>query len=52
LAASKWPAWKKTCRLNFTPISENVKQKLQEKVAPSRPAWRDFLRDHDDSMAV
>ena len=30
--------------LNFTPISESGKQKLQEKVAPSRSAWQHFLR--------
>ncbi len=29
--------------LNFTPISESGKQKLQEKVAPSRSAWEKFL---------
>ena len=38
--------------LNFAPISENGKQKLQEKVAPSRSAWQNFLRSHDDSVAV
>jgi aryl-alcohol dehydrogenase-like predicted oxidoreductase len=38
--------------LNFTPISESGKQKLQERVAPSRSAWQNFLRDHDDSAAV
>jgi uncharacterized protein len=38
--------------LNFTPISENEKQKLQEKVAPSRSAWQHFLRTHEDSAAV
>ena len=38
--------------LNFTPISESGKQKLQEKVAPSRSAWQNFLRNHDDSVAV
>jgi aryl-alcohol dehydrogenase-like predicted oxidoreductase len=38
--------------LNFTPISESGKQKLQERVAPSRSAWQNFLRDHDDSVAV
>ena len=38
--------------LNFTPISENGKQKLQEKVAPSRSAWQNFLRSHDDSVTV
>jgi aryl-alcohol dehydrogenase-like predicted oxidoreductase len=38
--------------LNFTPISESGKQKLQQKVAPSRSAWQNFLRDHDDSAVV
>ena len=28
--------------LNFTPMSESGKQKLQEKVAPSRSAWQEF----------
>jgi aryl-alcohol dehydrogenase-like predicted oxidoreductase len=38
--------------LNFTPISESDKQKLQEQVAPSRSAWQNFLRTHEDSVAV
>jgi aryl-alcohol dehydrogenase-like predicted oxidoreductase len=38
--------------LNFTPISDSEKQKLQEKVAPSRSAWQHFLRTHEDSAAV
>lgn len=38
--------------VNFTPISESSKQKLQEKVAPSRSAWQKFLRTHEDSVAV
>jgi hypothetical protein len=38
--------------LNFTPISESGKQKLQEKVAPSRSAWENFLRTHEDSSSV
>jgi hypothetical protein len=38
--------------LDFTPISEAGKQKLQEKVAPSRSAWQNFLRDHEDSITV
>ena len=38
--------------LNFTPMSESGKQKLQEKVAPSRSAWQYFLQSHDDSVAV
>ena len=37
---------------SFTPMSENDKQKLQEKVAPSRSAWQRFLQAHDDSVAV
>ncbi|HMF47035.1 MAG TPA: hypothetical protein VK603_00230, partial [Candidatus Saccharimonadales bacterium] len=38
--------------LSFTPISESGKQKLQEKVAPSRSAWENFLRTHGDSIVV
>ena len=38
--------------LNFTPISESGKQRLQEKVAPSRAAWLDFLETHEDSARV
>ena len=38
--------------LHFTPIGETGKQKLQEKVAPSRSAWEQFLRTHEDSAAV
>jgi uncharacterized protein len=38
--------------LAFTPISESGKQRLQEKVAPSRSAWENFLRTHEDSVAV
>jgi aryl-alcohol dehydrogenase-like predicted oxidoreductase len=38
--------------MNFTPISESGKQKLQEKVAPSRSAWENFLRTHEDSVTV
>ena len=38
--------------MNFTPISESGKQKLQEKVAPSRSAWENFLRSHEDSVTV
>jgi aryl-alcohol dehydrogenase-like predicted oxidoreductase len=38
--------------MNFTPISESAKQKLQEKVAPSRSAWQKFLRTHEDTVAV
>src|SRR5512135_1674377 len=36
--------------MNFTPISDRVKQKLQDKVAPSRSAWENFLRTHEDSV--
>ena len=36
--------------LNFKPISESAKQKLQEKVTPSRSAWENFLRTHEDSV--
>jgi aryl-alcohol dehydrogenase-like predicted oxidoreductase len=36
--------------LNFTPISESGKQKLQERVAPSRSAWQRHLRSHNDSL--
>jgi len=38
--------------LNFTPMSESGKQKLQEQVAPSRSAWQRFLQSHDDSLPV
>src|SRR5262245_5938511 len=38
--------------MNFTPISESGKQKLQERVAPSRSAWENFLRSHVDSVTV
>jgi aryl-alcohol dehydrogenase-like predicted oxidoreductase len=38
--------------MNFRPISESGKQRLQEKVAPSRSAWENFLRTHEDSVAV
>ena len=38
--------------VNFTPISDGGKQKLQEKVAPSRSAWQGFLQSHDDSSPV
>src|SRR5258706_1406184 len=37
--------------LNFTPIGESDKQKLQNKVAPSRAAWENYLRTHEDSIA-
>ncbi len=38
--------------MNFTPISESGKQKLEEKVAPSRSAWENYLRSHEDSTLV
>jgi aryl-alcohol dehydrogenase-like predicted oxidoreductase len=38
--------------MNFTPISDGAKQKLQEKIAPSRSAWEKFLREHGDSATV
>ena len=38
--------------MNFSPISESGKQKLQDKVAPSRSAWEKFLRTHEDSVVV
>ena len=38
--------------LNFAPISDRDKRKLQEKVAPSRSAWERFLRSHEDAMPV
>jgi uncharacterized protein len=36
--------------LGFTPMNESGRQKLREKVAPSRSAWREFLQSHDDSL--
>ncbi|HEX7230763.1 MAG TPA: aldo/keto reductase [Candidatus Binatia bacterium] len=33
----------------FIPMSESAKQQVREKVAPSRSAWENFLRAHDDS---
>jgi len=38
--------------LSFTPMNESGKQRLQEKVAPSRAAWQRFLQSHDDSIPV
>jgi len=38
--------------INFSPISDDAKQRLQEKVAPSRSAWENFLRHHEDSATV
>ena len=37
---------------SFTPMNESGKQKLREKVAPSRSAWQRFLQSHDDSFPV
>lgn len=37
---------------SFTPMSENGKQRVKEKVAPSRAAWENFLRTHEDSAVV
>jgi len=37
--------------LNFTPGSEGGRQKLQEKVAPSRAAWHNSLRTRQDTVA-
>jgi aryl-alcohol dehydrogenase-like predicted oxidoreductase len=34
--------------LSFTPVSESGKQRLREKLAPSRSAWENFLRAHED----
>lgn len=36
--------------MNFAPMSESGKQELQDKVAPSRSAWQQFLQSHDDSF--
>lgn len=36
----------------FAPMNESTKQKLQEKVAPSRSAWQRYLQSHDDSLPV
>jgi uncharacterized protein len=38
--------------VSFTPMTESSKQKLQEKVAPSRSAWQRFLQSHDDSLSA
>ena len=38
--------------MNFTPMSESAKQQVREKVAPSRSAWENFLRTHEDSALV
>ncbi|HSB73440.1 MAG TPA: aldo/keto reductase [Candidatus Methylomirabilis sp.] len=34
----------------FAAMGESEKQKLREQVAPSRSAWRRYLRAHDDSI--
>jgi aryl-alcohol dehydrogenase-like predicted oxidoreductase len=36
----------------FAPMNENEKQKLRDRVAPSRDAWQRYLRSHDDSLPV
>lgn len=36
----------------FASMSESEKQKLREKVTPSRNAWYRFLQSHDDSLPV
>jgi aryl-alcohol dehydrogenase-like predicted oxidoreductase len=36
----------------FLPMSEGEKQRLQERVTPSRRAWYRFLESHDDSLPV
>jgi len=38
--------------MNFTPISEGDRKRLEEKVAPSRSAWEQFLLTHDDTIVV
>ncbi len=38
--------------MNFTPMDESGKARLQEKVAPSRSAWENFLRTHEDAVTV
>jgi len=38
--------------MNFTPISDEDRKNLEEKVAPSRSAWQYFLRGHEDSAAA
>ena len=38
--------------LNFTPMSENGKERVRERVAPSRSAWEHFLRTHEDGTIV
>jgi hypothetical protein len=36
--------------LNFTPMTERSRERLQEQVAPGRSAWQEYLRNHDDSF--
>ncbi len=38
--------------LNFTPISETDREKLKERVAPSRSAWEKFLQSHEDTLTA
>jgi aryl-alcohol dehydrogenase-like predicted oxidoreductase len=38
--------------LAFTPMSQSERQRLQEKVSPSRSAWEQFLRSHEDGAPV
>ena len=38
--------------LTFSPMSESEKQRLQEKLALSRAAWRHFLESHDDLIPL
>ncbi len=38
--------------LNFTPIGETDREKLREKVAPSRSAWEKFLQSHEDILTA
>jgi aryl-alcohol dehydrogenase-like predicted oxidoreductase len=37
---------------DFTPMSESGRQRLREKVFPSRSAWQQFLRSHEDAVPV
>lgn len=37
---------------SFVSMSESEKQRLREKVTPSRSAWHRFLESHDDSLPV
>ncbi|MGH7772154.1 MAG: aldo/keto reductase [Candidatus Binatia bacterium] len=36
----------------FVSMSESEKQKLREKITPSRSAWQRFLESHNDSLPV